>query len=200
MKTFKAILLISTVFLVQCSSPESPEPKPASPVAPQVSYITTDTSDPIYPNDLIVFKATVAKGDAPLTYTWDFGDGTTSAIKEPGHKYTSPGEYAVSATVSNSQGSDSKTITITIEKAEGSICFWSKTSTYGSITVTIGSTSHQISSFYSLVSDCSENVGNAVFKNLPWGTYTYTATALNGVKTWTGEVVFNSLCKTVVLE
>ena len=36
------------------------------------------------------------------TYTWDFGDGTTSTGANPYHIYTEPGEYVVSLLVNNS--------------------------------------------------------------------------------------------------
>lgn len=43
----------------------------------------------------------------PTTYSWSFGDGTTSTLKNPSaHTYTQPGLYRVELTVSNSAGSD----------------------------------------------------------------------------------------------
>ncbi|MBU1616102.1 C10 family peptidase, partial [bacterium] len=46
-----------------------------------------------------------------LSYLWDFGDGTTSAAKNPTHTYTNPGDYTVSLTVSGAAGSDAETRT-----------------------------------------------------------------------------------------
>lgn len=40
------------------------------------------------------------------TYLWDFGDGSSSSELDPVHLYESSGEYDVSLTVTNSQGSD----------------------------------------------------------------------------------------------
>ena len=56
-------------------------------------------------------------GDGPLTYIWDFGDGTiinttyasSDDIIPVTHIYTTPGEYAVSLTVQNQYGEDTVT-------------------------------------------------------------------------------------------
>ncbi len=59
------------------------------------------------------FSANV-RGDAPLTYQWDFGDGTTGTGPTPSHVYNTPGTYTVTLRLSNSAGSDSRTMTITV--------------------------------------------------------------------------------------
>lgn len=43
----------------------------------------------------------------PLSYSWNFGDGKTSALANPTHTYTSPGTYTVTLTVRNGAGADS---------------------------------------------------------------------------------------------
>jgi len=45
------------------------------------------------------------------TYSWNFGDGGTSAEENPSHTYTTPGNYTVSLTVSSVFGSDTETKT-----------------------------------------------------------------------------------------
>ncbi|MFT3884168.1 MAG: PKD domain-containing protein [Flavobacteriales bacterium] len=40
----------------------------------------------------------------PMTYDWDFGDGTSSQDSVPSHTYVSPGNYSVKLTVSTSNG------------------------------------------------------------------------------------------------
>lgn len=65
------------------------------------------------------FSATPREGAFPLTvvfvdrsknrptaWEWDFGDGTTSKEKNPSHRYTQAGIYAVSLKVNNNFGSD----------------------------------------------------------------------------------------------
>jgi PKD repeat protein len=47
--------------------------------------------------------------NSPASWKWDFGDGSSSAVQNPGHAYTNPGKYTVSLTVSNVSGSNAKT-------------------------------------------------------------------------------------------
>jgi len=42
----------------------------------------------------------------PVSWSWDFGDGSTSSEQNPAHVYESAGTYTVSLTVTNSAGSD----------------------------------------------------------------------------------------------
>ncbi|PSL07024.1 PKD domain-containing protein [Haloactinopolyspora alba] len=43
----------------------------------------------------------------PMTYHWDFGDGTTSSEAHPSHTYTEPGSYTALLTVTDSHGRES---------------------------------------------------------------------------------------------
>ena len=45
----------------------------------------------------------------PVTWLWEFGDGTTSAAQNPKHTYTAVGTYSVGLTVGNAAGSGSIT-------------------------------------------------------------------------------------------
>lgn len=89
----------------------------------------TSTSDNIVAN----FTSNVTSGIAPLTvsftdvstgapnsWQWNFGDGATSNEQDPVHTYLSPGNYTARLTVSNSNGSDSKSATITVSEEAGS--------------------------------------------------------------------------------
>ncbi len=78
----------------------------------------------------ITFSANV-RGDAPLTYRWDFGDGTpTSNQASPTHTYANVGTYTVTLTLSNAGGSDSRTMTVTVND-EG--CFPCDVAQMGSV-------------------------------------------------------------------
>lgn len=48
----------------------------------------------------------------PITYAWDFGDGTTSQDKSPSHTYTEMGFFTVTLIVTNADGESDLTITI----------------------------------------------------------------------------------------
>lgn len=55
--------------------------------------------------------------NVPQTWTWDFGDGSTSEQQNPNHVYETEGVYTVSLEVSNELGSDATTQTDLIEFA-----------------------------------------------------------------------------------
>ncbi len=52
------------------------------------------------------------------TYTWDFGDKTSSKEATPTHKYTSPGEYTITLTAQKGKKKNISTQTISIEEAK----------------------------------------------------------------------------------
>ena len=47
---------------------------------------------------------------SPTSWTWNFGDGTSSTAKNPVHTYSKAGKYTISLTVKNSAGSNAKTM------------------------------------------------------------------------------------------
>jgi gliding motility-associated-like protein len=47
-------------------------------------------------------QSTLASGT--MTYLWDFGDGTTSTLREPRHKYKAEGVYTVNLVVTSEKG------------------------------------------------------------------------------------------------
>ena len=47
-------------------------------------------------------------------WNWDFGDGATSTLQNPVHTYSAAGNYTIRLTVSNEEGTDSKTDTINV--------------------------------------------------------------------------------------
>ncbi|SHM74008.1 Por secretion system C-terminal sorting domain-containing protein [Cyclobacterium lianum] len=56
---------------------------------------------------LVNFTGSNSNGDGALTYTWDFGDGSSSSLADPSHEYTSAGQYTVKLTVSDENGNQS---------------------------------------------------------------------------------------------
>ena len=67
------------------------------------------------------FNANV-QGTAPVTYRWDFGDGTTSTQANPSHTFAQPGTYTVTLEATNCGGTVSRTITVTVTPWENPIC------------------------------------------------------------------------------
>jgi len=59
----------------------------------------------------------------PITYQWDFGDGTTSSLQSPSHTYSSLGTYTAALTVTNGpcSYSTSETVVLVNESADFTI-------------------------------------------------------------------------------
>ena len=74
------------------------------------------------------FSSNITSGYAPLpiqfidvsqnttAWNWDFGDGTYSTQQNPMHTYSAAGNYTVMLSVSNENGTDSKTSTINVSE------------------------------------------------------------------------------------
>ena len=82
------------------------------PVDAAIIAINLMPNDPII-NESITFTADV-RGTAPLTYAWDFGDGSTATGARAAHMYSEPGEYTVTLSCSNCGGTDVRTLTIRV--------------------------------------------------------------------------------------
>lgn len=48
------------------------------------------------------------------SYSWDFGDSSTSSLANPVHTYTNPGEFTIELVASNRSKSDVATRTIMV--------------------------------------------------------------------------------------
>ena len=83
------------------------------------------------PSPLAV-KFTDKSSGNPTTYSWNFGDGTTSSEKNPSHTYNKTGTYTVSLTVSNEFGSDTKTSTSLITVGNAPYVFFTANGTINS--------------------------------------------------------------------
>jgi hypothetical protein len=55
----------------------------------------------------------------PLTYRWDFGDGTSSSEPAPSHVYASPGTFTASVTVTDGQATLTRSTSITVKSLTG---------------------------------------------------------------------------------
>ena len=74
-------------------------------------------------NDSIVYAYNLSSGGINTTYTWSWGDGTTSTGQYPIHYYSSPGTYMVCLTVEDLVDTCSSTFcdTVAVYKTEGSM-------------------------------------------------------------------------------
>ncbi|HEX3149293.1 MAG TPA: Calx-beta domain-containing protein [Gemmataceae bacterium] len=64
----------------------------------------------------LAFSAAGSSGVAPLTYTWDFGDGTTATGNKPRHKFRDSGIFTVTLTVNDGNGSIGTDIAVVTSK------------------------------------------------------------------------------------
>lgn len=86
------VAVIGALFVTSCGDDEE------SLKAPEASF-TTEID-----GKTVVFTNTSVAEEA--TYSWDFGDGESSAEPSPSHTYVANGSYIVSLTVTNESGSD----------------------------------------------------------------------------------------------
>jgi len=67
------------------------------------------------PGALLTFYGNVTGGEAPFTFSWEFGDGTGSALPYPQHAYTATGTYTAEVWVNDSAGgSTHATVKVTV--------------------------------------------------------------------------------------
>ena len=91
----------------------------APPVAPTADFRASPTSGPA---PLTVQFTDMSTG-GPTGWAWDFGDGATSSVANPGHSYPTPGTYDVSLTVSNGAGTDTESRVGYVTVSQGAAIF-----------------------------------------------------------------------------
>jgi subtilisin family serine protease len=65
------------------------------------------------------FDAGTSTGLSSATYGWTFGDASTGSGKTPSHTYASGGNYSVTLTVTDANGTSSKTSLVTVSAPSG---------------------------------------------------------------------------------
>ncbi|MDD1720024.1 MAG: PKD domain-containing protein [Methanoregulaceae archaeon] len=123
----EALIPVSTITTPapsDTSVPQAVSPTSTSAMTlPATPPATTAPGTEILGPPLADFAAGVTSGQIPLevqftdrssgtpaSWLWNFGDGGTSAMRNPSHTYTKPGSYAVSLTATNSLGFNTKTV------------------------------------------------------------------------------------------
>jgi len=97
------LFLIGGLFLSGCGT-----------TAPVVQSV--NGPDTLETDESGTFEATINQEEAgtPLTYTWNFGDGSTASGLLADHTYSSTGQYSVQFEASNEGGSDTDTISVMV--------------------------------------------------------------------------------------
>ena len=86
---------------------------------PVATISSPATSVVIDEGDTVNFQGSVANGNAPFTYDWDFDSGATnSSVQDPGNVlFNTPGTFTVTFTVTDNDGGfDSDTVTVTVNE------------------------------------------------------------------------------------
>jgi parallel beta-helix repeat protein len=73
----------------------------------ELSASFTVSSDNVFTDEEVSFTDTTAGGSPPLSYSWDFGDGTSSTEQNPTHTYAEAGTYTVTLTVTDGDSESS---------------------------------------------------------------------------------------------
>jgi|GEM_PF-1535563 len=81
---------------------------------PLIENLTANSRNPQV--DTPVYLNAIVQGDAPVSYSWDFGDGTTSLDTAPSHIYQQPGTYNVTVTVANAGGVNKRSLSLTVSQ------------------------------------------------------------------------------------
>lgn len=72
--------------------------------SPTVQFAASDSSVGCPPRTVSFTNLSTPNVTGGVTYSWDFGDGTTSTAINPTHTYTQQGSFAVTLVVTNSSG------------------------------------------------------------------------------------------------
>lgn len=95
-RTTLAVCLLPLLLLAGCPT------TPTDPVQAVIAYSTRQGPAPLTISFSAVGSTSVNGG--PLTYRWDFGDGTTSTEEAVVHIFVNPGRYFVRLTVTDATG------------------------------------------------------------------------------------------------
>jgi len=90
---------------------------------PQPARITSLNANPnpVDEGETVRFSSNV-RGDTPVTYEWDFGDGSTGSGSSASHTYSESGTYTVELRASNDAGEDTRTLNLTVERVLPPVC------------------------------------------------------------------------------
>jgi hypothetical protein len=79
------------------------------------------SSTTVKEGDTISFTGSTCGGDPPYSWSWNFGDGTSSTNQDPTHKYTRSGTYAVSLQVTDdAERTHATTLSVVVSSANQS--------------------------------------------------------------------------------
>ncbi|WP_319507716.1 PKD domain-containing protein [uncultured Methanolobus sp.] len=121
--------------------------------------------------------------NAPVSWFWDFGDGTNSSIQNATHTYTSVGTYNVSLNVTNVGGSNFSMQTNYITVAIAPVAGFSSNVTSGAVPLSVNFTDESANSptswFWDFGDGSNSTSQNPIHNYTYVGTYTVSLNATN---------------------
>ena len=154
----------------------------AAPVVPVAAFSSTPTSGTVP----LTVQFTDSSSNAPTSWSWTFGDGGTSTVKNPSHSYTTAGTYTVTLTATNAGGSNTLTKTgyITVNAAPVvPVAAFSGTPTSGTVPLTVqftdSSSNTPTSWSWSFGDGGTATAKSPSHQYITAGTYTVTLTVRN---------------------
>ena len=117
----------------------------------------------------------------PTSWSWTFGDSTTSTQQNPVHTYAAFGNYTVVLTVTNTAGSNSSTQIVTLTAPPAPVASFTATANASNKQVNFvdTSTGGPTSWFWSFGDGLTSSQQNPIHTYTNAGTYTVTLTAAN---------------------
>jgi len=127
------------------------------------------------------------------SYSWNFGDGSSSTLKDPVHKYSAAGNFTVTLTATNAKGSKSKSQTIIVNQSISPSFSYSPASPYAgqAVQFTDSSSGNPTSWSWDFGDGSVSNLQSPTHAYSSAGTYTVTLTASNGLETKTASKTIN---------
>jgi choice-of-anchor A domain-containing protein len=149
---------------------------PVAVIAPTANFSTPNATQCLGTNSFTFTNTstptTAAQPSAPLSYVWDFGDGTTSTLMSPTKVYATAGTYTVTLTTTNTIGVDIKTQQVVVNPATNAVVNQTTSATgSGAITKQLILTN---SSDFTNYSWAVSNGGSGLFANQSTVTFTFT--------------------------
>ncbi len=155
---------------------------PPSPVASFTANTTTGTIP-------LAVQFTDTSGNGAISWSWDFGDGGTSAVQDPVHSYSTAGNYTVSLTVTNAAGTDTASLAdyISAQPPRAPVAAFTANPVYGIAPLTVtfidASANSPTSWLWDFGDGTTSTYRNATHTYGSNGTYTVDLTATNSFGT-----------------
>jgi len=145
--------------------------------------VATFSASPASGKTPLAVAFTDKSSNMPTKWKWSFGDGASSTIQNPKHKYSKAGKYTVTLTVTNAKGSNTVTETDYIKVISKPVSNFTSSVTSGkaplSVVFTDTSTGTASSWIWEFGDGSKSFVQNPTHKYSKSGTYTVSLTVKN---------------------